>query len=244
MDTVAEIITMLREQTNTRNTTDLPDARILAQMQVVYQRVYTALNDVIGDGEVKEQSINLVGGQYAYSLSILGDNSDVEFRSETNVYIKENDTWVELPYVSIEYGAHEQELAKNAKWYTILLDSSSPTSAITKQIYVYPTPTTSITGGLRIKYRVYPTNLTTSTGKTGIKLPRDMRDLLFYGTKAWIYGFKGQVQLKQEAKSEYEAELQRSLSYLDDKMRRKTVSDINDDAYHQTRLNTLANKYW
>ena len=81
-------------------------------------------------------------------------------------------------------------------------------------ILIYPKPTETVGGWLKIYATLKPYNLETWMASSDVLIPEEYRDLLCLATIKYVYRHRQQVDLKQEVEWEYKREWWEALTNL------------------------------
>lgn len=211
--TIAEIISLLRSQTYASWATD---AKLLSYINIAYHDIENSIiRYVKEDFFWNKYTTDTVANQNEYVLKS-PTSTVIWMKKVKRVEMKFTDTDTFRTVVSADTLSN---YSNSEDWLQTYQDKSNPIYTVSdNSIFIYPTPTNSINDGLVIWTLNSQVDLTTAGVETDIfpwnQQLRDFHHLLALWAKQYVYQARGQINEKNDARNEYEAEKQKMISYL------------------------------
>ena len=212
--TVAEIYALARTIAGT-DSTGLPDATAQSLARVVYRdlvnTVKTQLNE---DFFYDEWTTDTVATQREYVLpartgAVAGCNKvlGISVLPDTNAT-----TYVKAREMSI--GSLPDDLSS----YSTEQPASEPFYVISdNSIFLYPTPSESVTGGLKIYGVADPIDISTGGAESTVKIPLEHHEAIAHGLAYWHFVTQQRTERALESKQRYEEAKRYMISSLTDR---------------------------
>ena len=177
---VSSIISKSRIQTWT-SVGQKSDVLMLQDLNTVYGNIFSTLNSVSKKYTWQTYKTASVANQSEYNIP-KGTVSDTGLQRVLNVSIKysSNGDYIPIKMYDTSHPIDNDYTNENIP-YCIQRDDS---------IFIYPTPSTSITDWIIIEGNYIPLALELTTVSDNIKLAPDNHDILLYGLNAWNFGDK------------------------------------------------------
>lgn len=211
MATVAQLMTMARVECNkSASMSWLSDADLLPFLNIeVYSKIQEEIRQKV-DGEYFSYTYttNIVGNENKYLLP-QADTTTPWVLKIIEVAILETAT---SAYYKIIY----EKGTKHVAWFTDYEAANAVNPYYDKRngyLYLYPTPTTNITNGLKVLASVTLPDLLTTSTETDIfpnhQQMRQFQSVMLAGLRFVIYWISWDTQMKQIEKQIFDAELQK-----------------------------------
>ena len=187
---VSTIINLSRKQTNTP-AWQIADADYLTYLNITYKDIFSRLAVNAKKYTWQSYTTDVVAWQSEYIIPQPSNTQTWLKLILDCFYIHEwKDKRIPLYDASINTDYH---INKNDEPYWVMRDGS---------IFIYPTPTTSITGGLRLEWKYIPLDLALTDTESDIKLAPEYHNILVKWLNSLVFGEK-QVFDKQQLREGY-----------------------------------------
>lgn len=199
---VSVIISKSRVQTST-SAGQKSDALMLADLNIVYQGTFSALNAVSKKYTWQTYRVDSVVAQNEYNIP-KATSTDTWLQRVLNMYIKYASDKDYIPCKEYDTSHPiDNDYKDYTKPYFINRDDS---------IFVYPAPTEIVADALIIEGNYLPLLLELDTLSASIKLAPDNHDILLYGLNMWNFWDKMLINKQIEQKNLYDAWLKTLIS--------------------------------
>ena len=199
---VSVIISKSRVQTST-SAGQKSDALMLADLNIVYQGTFSALNAVSKKYTWQTYRVDSVVAQNEYNIP-KATSTDTGLQRVLNMYIKYASDKDYIPCKEYDTSHPiDNDYKDYTKPYFINRDDS---------IFVYPSPTEIVADALIIEGNYLPLPLELDTLSASIKLAPDNHDILLYGLNMWNFWDKMLINKQIEQKNLYDASLKTLIS--------------------------------
>lgn len=187
---VATIINLSRKQTNTP-AWQIADADYLTYLNVIYKDIFSRLAVNSKRYTWQSYTTNVVAWQSEY---IIPQPSDTQtwLKLILDCFYKHEWKDKRIPIYEASINT-DYDINKNDLPYWVLRDGS---------IFLYPTPTTNETNGLRLEWKYIPLDLTLSNTSDEIKLAPEYHNILVKWLNSLVFWEK-QVFDKQQLREGY-----------------------------------------
>ena len=187
---VSTIIDLSRKQTAT-SAWQISDADYLNYLNITYKDIFSRLSVNAKKYTWQSYTTDVVAWQSEYIIPQPSNTQTWLKLILDCFYIHEwKDKRIPLYDASINTDYH---INKNDEPYWVMRDGS---------IFIYPTPTTSITGGLRLEWKYIPLDLALTDTESDIKLAPEYHNILVKWLNSLVFGEK-QVFDKQQLREGY-----------------------------------------
>lgn len=187
---VSTIINLSRKQTNTP-AWQIADADYLTYLNITYKDIFSRLAVNAKKYTWQSYTTDVVAWQSEYIIPQPSNTQTWLKLILDCFYIHEwKDKRIPIYDASINTDYH---INKNDEPYWVMRDGS---------IFIYPTPTTSITGGLRLEWKYIPLDLALTDTESDIKLASEYHNILVKWLNSLVFGEK-QVFDKQQLWESY-----------------------------------------
>lgn len=199
---------------------EIDDDDLIVLLNICYQELIDTIVTEVGEHYFYDSfTADLVADQNEYTLqeptgAIIGINKilriDVKKKNEENVWTKlhtKDSFSLDKPLSTYETG--------NSDFFTVAENS----------IFVYPTPTEAVAGGLVIQAIKEPIDITDSFTEDDFVIPRKFIKSLAIGAKQFIYSSERLTGDKNDAITEWELEKGRVVQYLSQRVQGPTSVD-------------------
>lgn len=220
---VATIYSTARTLAGT-DSTGLPDATAQTLVNIVYRDLINNIKTQVNeDFFYDEWTANLVSGQREYTLptrtvSVAGCNKVLGISILTSSAATEFTKCYET-----SVGALPDDLSR----YSSLQPSESPMYVISdNSVFIYPSPSENVTGGLKIYGIADPIDLATGGAESTVKIPLEQHEVIVHGLVYWHYKSQQRVEKAMEAKAVYDEAKRFMISQLSDRTATPNVSSL------------------
>jgi hypothetical protein len=211
---VSAIYSLARTITGT-DSTGLPDATAQLLLRISYRDLVNAIKTQVNeDYFYDEWTADTVGGQREYTLpartgSVTGCNKIL------GISVKQSSTSTEFTKAfEMSIGALPDDLSS----YSDQQDASNPFYVISdNSVFLYPTPSESVTGGLKIYGVADPIDVATGGAESTVKIPLEHHETLVHGLVYWHYVSQNRSDRIAESKARYEEAKRYMVSSLTDR---------------------------
>ena len=187
---VSTIIDLSRKQTAT-SVWQISDADYLNYLNITYKDIFSRLSVNAKKYTWQSYTTDVVAWQSEYIIPQPSNTQTWLKLILDCFYIHEwKDKRIPIYDASINT---DYNINKNDEPYWVMRDGS---------IFIYPTPTTSITGGLRLEWKYIPLDLALTDTESDIKLAPEYHNILVKWLNSLVFGEK-QVFDKQQLREGY-----------------------------------------
>lgn len=211
--TGSEIITQARYLTST-DSNQLNEADGLFYANLVYKDIVSRINTIVNEDYFADIfTTDIIANQQEYTLAVAGwsvwmDNIigvAAKYSTDATVFTpmrQENIFNIQSSGYDLSYFETNQ-----STWepFYLLFDTG---------IFLYPTPTVSVTNGLRIYASKDAIDLTANTAPI---LPEKYHYIIAIGMKQYIFSSKKEISLKNDARIEYENEMSMMIKTMEER---------------------------
>jgi hypothetical protein len=212
--TVAEIYALARVIAGT-DSTGLPDATAQSLLRIAYRDLVNTIKTQINeDYFYDEWTADTVATQREYTLpartsSVAGCNKvlgiSVLPSSTATEYVK---------CTEMSIGALPQDLSR----YSTEQSASEPFYVISdNSVFIYPTPSESVTGGLKIYGVADPIDPSTGGAESTVKIPLEHHEALSHGLAYWHFVTQQRTERIMESKARFDEAKRFMISSLTDR---------------------------
>ena len=211
---VSDIYSLARTLTYS-DTSNMPDADAQKYLRLTYRDLINAIKAQVNeDFFYNEWTADTVASQREYTLpartgSVDGCNK--------------------LLGVSVKYLAAATEFTKceersfsnvqgDMAWFSTNQPKDAPFYVISdNSVFLYPSPSTSVTGGLKLYGIADPIDVSTAGAESTVKIPLEFHETLSHGIAYWYFVANGKPDKTQEAFQRYEMAKRTMVSTLSDR---------------------------
>lgn len=182
-------------------------------LNIVYKKMVGNIMDLWKNYFWQTWETNLVAGQTEYNLKPVIQSPSQEFGQykieRVLIKYKDND----------EYTRAEQrdwdKLEYSQEWYADNQTFSQPFFVISDQsIFVFPASKFNVANGLQLEGSERPYDLTDTMTQDDILVPSEFHDVIATWMKQYVYQNRNQLNEKNDARNEYQQELNEMLWQL------------------------------
>lgn len=220
---LSSIYTMSRLNTGVTSI-NMPDATLLTITNVTYRDLINTITSRVNeDFFYNELTTDSAAWQREYLFPIRS-SSQAWFKKLISVWIKYQAT---EDYYKIAEPTKVSNLVNDATYYVDNQPESEPFFTVSDQsFFIYPAPTTSITGWIILYGITDPKELVTNETEANIKIPLDFHHLIVLWNEYKIYKSRQMFNESARAYNEYLEEVNKMCTQLSDRIIRPLESQM------------------
>lgn len=220
--TLDEIFSMSWLNTST-NSSNMPEATLLTITNVTYRDLINVIvSEVNEDFFYDEWTTELTANQREYTFPVRTASVN-GLKKVTGIGIKYAST---NDYYTITTPTKFSNLPSDPTYYVENQSNTQPFFTVAdKSLFVYPTPTTTVSSGLILYWISDPINLILGDTESAIKIPVDYHHIIVLGNEYRIYKARKMTNEKNDALIEYKNELRKMITELSDRIIRPLESE-------------------
>lgn len=191
-------------------------------MNIAYHDlVETIKNEVDPDFYYDYWTTNLVADQNEYVMAT-PDNDEIGMDKISQIGIKYNTT--DTVYSLVRFN-DPVNLIRTPEWYEANQSQSDPFYLIRdNSVFIYPTPDTSVTSGLRIHGISTPIDLVSGWAESTVRIPRQFHEGIAIGARRNVYARRAKPDMETDSINKFNAFKQQMVKWL----RERISEPIND----------------